>query len=80
MDNNTTQAEAEKQQSEPEQKPPFKNFWRILGHGTLLDKILMGIATLCAARAGTILTVIEALPLMNIVFGLYSGIERATDR
>ncbi|EEQ91210.2 ABC multidrug transporter [Blastomyces dermatitidis ER-3] len=63
MDNNTTQAEAEKQQSEPEQKPPFKNFWRILGHGTLLDKILMGIATLCAAGAGT------ALPLMNIVFG-----------
>ncbi|OJD25232.1 hypothetical protein ACJ73_03403, partial [Blastomyces percursus] len=63
MDNNTTRTEAEKQQSEPEQKPPFKNFWRILGHGTLLDKILMGIATLCAAGAGT------ALPLMNIVFG-----------
>ncbi|KAG5304367.1 ABC multidrug transporter [Histoplasma capsulatum G186AR] len=61
MDN--TQTEAGKQQSEPDQKPPFKNFWRILGHGTLLDKILMGIAVLCAAGAGT------ALPLMNVIFG-----------
>ncbi|PGG95796.1 hypothetical protein GX51_08117 [Blastomyces parvus] len=81
---NTTPTEAEKQQSEPEQKPPFMNFWvrcygnlfealqsttsnnalsRILGHGTLLDKFLMGIAAVCAAGAGT------ALPLMNIVFG-----------
>ncbi|OJD17431.1 hypothetical protein AJ78_02456 [Emergomyces pasteurianus Ep9510] len=61
MDN--SQVEAGKQQDEPEQKPPLKNFWRILGHGTLLDKILMGIAALCASGAGT------ALPLMNIVFG-----------
>ncbi|KKZ60872.1 hypothetical protein EMCG_04463 [[Emmonsia] crescens] len=61
MDN--TQTEDGKQPPEPEQKPPFKNFWRILGHGILLDKILMGVAALCAAGAGT------ALPLMNIVFG-----------
>lgn len=49
--------------AETEEKPSLKNFGRILGYGTRLDHVLMGIAAVCAAGAGV------TLPLMNIVFG-----------
>ncbi|EEH18239.2 hypothetical protein PABG_00802 [Paracoccidioides brasiliensis Pb03] len=62
-----SQPEPEKQQPEAEERPQFKYFWRILGHGALLDKLLMGAAALCAAGAGV------AFPLMNIIFGNVVG-------
>ncbi|KAK2807235.1 hypothetical protein FQN50_005522 [Emmonsiellopsis sp. PD_5] len=37
---------------EAEPSPPWKNFWRILGHGTPLDKFMMSVAAVCAAGAG----------------------------
>ncbi|EER45635.1 MDR efflux pump ABC3 [Histoplasma capsulatum H143] len=52
MDN--TQTEAGKQQSEPDQKPPFKNFW-VWRYGETTNLFL---------RRST-----GALPLMNVIFG-----------
>ncbi|KAK2793030.1 hypothetical protein FQN52_002178 [Onygenales sp. PD_12] len=48
---------------EAEPSPPWRNFWRMLGHGTALDKFMMSLAAICAVGAGV------TLPLMNVVFG-----------
>ncbi|EFW13456.1 ABC transporter [Coccidioides posadasii str. Silveira] len=55
--------EAKPSSDEPEGRPPFGNFWRILSYGSRLDFALMAVAALCAAGTGV------ALPLMNIIFG-----------
>ena len=51
----------------PEPEAGLKNFWRILGYSTILDKCFMAAAVICSAGAGV------ALPVMNVVFGKLVG-------
>ncbi|KMU73316.1 leptomycin B resistance protein pmd1 [Coccidioides immitis RMSCC 3703] len=44
--------EAKPSSDEPEGRPPFGNFWRILSYGSRLDFALMAVAALCAAGTG----------------------------
>ncbi|PGG96832.1 hypothetical protein AJ79_09438 [Helicocarpus griseus UAMH5409] len=67
------EAEPEKQKPEQEQKPPFSNFWRILGHGTALDKSLMGVAAICAAGAGVVLILTDTRFCLGDVVGDFNG-------
>jgi hypothetical protein len=39
---------------EKAKKPPFGNFWRILGYGSKMDIFLMVVAALCAGGAGVV--------------------------
>ncbi|TPX26957.1 hypothetical protein DIZ76_012421 [Coccidioides immitis] len=46
--------EAKPSSDEPEGRPPFGNFWRILSYGSRLDFALMAVAALCAAGTGVV--------------------------
>lgn len=56
-----------KQKLKADSTPRLRNFWRVLGYATPLDRFLMVAGVISSGGAGV------ALPLMNVVFGHLVG-------